>query len=166
MNIAEKKVLFVDLDGTLIETRSGASSPKWLLDMKIKIDILDIIRKFRPEAVVIVTNQGGIERGELCERDFVKGKMAYLVRCIREYTGVPCEFQYCASDNPENPYRKPNCGMFESVCKKTLKQIGVEAEKSEMLLVSASPELDSVSAKNFGIDFLELSEFCSLVSAL
>ena len=34
------KVIFADLDGTLIETLSGETFPKGIWDMKIKFDIL------------------------------------------------------------------------------------------------------------------------------
>ena len=34
------KVIFANLDGTLIETISGETFPKGIWDMKIKIDIL------------------------------------------------------------------------------------------------------------------------------
>lgn len=39
------KVLFCDLDDTLIETLSGKTFPKGIWDMKIKFDVLDAIIK-------------------------------------------------------------------------------------------------------------------------
>lgn len=38
------KVLFCDMDGTLIETVSGETFPKGIWDMKFKFDILDAIK--------------------------------------------------------------------------------------------------------------------------
>lgn len=40
------KVLFCDLDDTLIETLSGKTFPKGIWDMKIKFDVLDAIKHF------------------------------------------------------------------------------------------------------------------------
>ena len=40
----EYKVLFCDMDGTLIETVSGETFPKGIWDMKFKFDVLDAIK--------------------------------------------------------------------------------------------------------------------------
>lgn len=58
----EYKVLFCDMDGTLIETVSGETFPKGIWDMKFKFDVLDAIKNLNPKAIFIVTNQGGIEK--------------------------------------------------------------------------------------------------------
>ena len=57
------KIIFSDLDGTLINTISGETFPKGIWDMRIKLDVLDAIKKLNPEYVLIVSNQGGIESG-------------------------------------------------------------------------------------------------------
>lgn len=57
------KVLFCDLDGALTDTLSGETSPKGIWDMKYKLDVLDAIKKLEPECVLIVSNQGEIEKG-------------------------------------------------------------------------------------------------------
>ena len=54
------KVLFADLDGTLIETISGETFPKGIWDMQIKFDVLNAIKELNPEYILIVSNQGGI----------------------------------------------------------------------------------------------------------
>lgn len=65
------KVLFADLDGTLIDTVSGNTFPNGIWDMKFKFDVLDAIKKLAPEYVFIVTNQGGIEKGLVKEENFI-----------------------------------------------------------------------------------------------
>lgn len=57
------KVLFCDLDGTLINTISGETFPKGIWDMTFRFKVLDAIKKLAPEYVFIVSNQGGIEKG-------------------------------------------------------------------------------------------------------
>ena len=69
-NLKNKKVIFCDLDGTLIETISGETFPKGIWDMRIKLDVLDAIKKLNPEYVLIVSNQGGIESGFVAKHDF------------------------------------------------------------------------------------------------
>ena len=60
MDIKKKLVLFCDLDGTLIRTVSGKTFPEDVSDFRLRLDVLDKIRKMRPHKVFIVTNQGGI----------------------------------------------------------------------------------------------------------
>lgn len=107
------KVLFADLDGTLIETISGETFPKGIWDMRLKFDVLDQIKRLNPLYVFIVSNQGGIESGYVDRLNFVY-KSEYIVRAIREYTGITnVQYDFCASNNPDDIFRKPNCGMLE-----------------------------------------------------
>ena len=53
------KILFADLDGTLIKTKSGETFPKGIQDMEIRFDVLDAIKKLNPDYILIVSNQGG-----------------------------------------------------------------------------------------------------------
>ncbi len=50
------KVLFADLDGTLIDTVSGDTFPKGIWDMRIRFDVLDAIKKLNPDFVFIISN--------------------------------------------------------------------------------------------------------------
>ena len=66
----EYKVIFADLDGTLIDTISGEIFPKGIWDMRIKFDVLDKIKEIKPEYLLIVSNQGGIESGFVDAHNF------------------------------------------------------------------------------------------------
>lgn len=46
MDITKKKVIFIDLDGTLIDTESGKTFPEGVWDMKLKIGVLRSSRNF------------------------------------------------------------------------------------------------------------------------
>lgn len=39
MDITKKKVIFIDLDGTLIDTESGKTFPEGVWDMKLKMEV-------------------------------------------------------------------------------------------------------------------------------
>lgn len=97
------KVLFCDMDGTLIETASGETFPKGIWDMKFKFDVLDAIKNLNPEKIFIVTNQGGIEKGLVLQLSiYVKCK--YVNDSIMDYCGIDTRFMYCES----NDRRKEN----------------------------------------------------------
>ena len=51
----EYKVIFADLDGTLIETISGETFPKSIWDMKLRFEVLDKIKEIKPEYLLIIT---------------------------------------------------------------------------------------------------------------
>ena len=62
INFASKKVLFIDLDSTLIKTISGKKFPEDITDFRIQLPVLNkVVEKFpKLEFFFIVTNQGGI----------------------------------------------------------------------------------------------------------
>lgn len=57
------KILFCDLDGTLINTVSGETFPRGVWDMHFRFGVLNAIRNYEPDYICIVSNQGGIENG-------------------------------------------------------------------------------------------------------
>lgn len=109
------KVLFADLDGTLIETASGKTFPEGIWDMKIKFDVLDAIKKLAPDCVFIVSNQGGVEKGFVDEFS-ISCKCLYISRVVKEYCNIGgvVRAKQCISNNKTDKYRKPNTGMLES----------------------------------------------------
>lgn len=63
INFENKKVLFIDLDGTLIKTISGKTFPEDITDFRIQLPVLDKIIEKMPnlKRFLIVTNQGGLK---------------------------------------------------------------------------------------------------------
>ena len=84
IDLANKTILFCDLDGTLINTISGKTFPIGIWDMKIRFDVLDVIKALHPKYVFIVSNQGGIEKGYVDRSNFIV-KSEYIARSISEY---------------------------------------------------------------------------------
>lgn len=156
------KVLFCDLDGTLIETLSGETFPKGIWDMKFKFDVLDAIKKLTPDYVFIVSNQGGIEKG-FVDRTSFDGKIFYISKSIEEYCNIPhVGFSYCKSNDKDCYYRKPNIGMLEEIYEIYSRFI----KKENCLMIGDASGLegqfsdsDKKTAENFGIDYLDVNEF-------
>lgn len=164
------KVLFCDLDGTLIETLSGKTFPKGIWDMKLKFDVLDAIKKLKPCCILIVTNQGGIEKGFVNRRNF-EFKMEYIIRSINEYIGTYTEYSYCISNDKNYEYRKPNTGMLKSLLHRIQTNLfrAKNIDKDDCLMIGDASGLegqfsntDKKTAENFGIDYLDVNEFVKL----
>ena len=164
-----KKVLFIDLDGTLIKTISGKTFPEDITDFRIQLPVLDKIKEIFPNLsyFFIVTNQGGIENGFVNRRNF-EFKMEYLCRSIKEYTEVPVEYSYCVKNNPTYKYRKPNTGMLDSLMYKMMNrgiiENGIETDKMLMIGDASGKEgqfsdSDKKTAENFGIDYMDVNDF-------
>lgn len=161
------KVLFADLDGTLIDTVSGNTFPKGIWDMRIRFDVLDAIKELKPLCVIIVTNQGGIEKGFVNRRNF-EFKMEYITRSIKEYVGCYTEYSYCESNDKANHYRKPNTGMLESMMTRIIKHLfrPDNLTKDDCLMIGDASgkegqfsDSDKKTAENFGIDYLDVEDF-------
>lgn len=160
----EYKVLFCDMDGTLIETVSGETFPKGIWDMKFKFDVLDAIKNLNPKVIFIVTNQGGIEKGLVLQLSiYVKCK--YVNDSIMDYCGIDTRFMYCESNDRRNPMRKPNTGMLERLFNNYKSWNAGLSEKDCLMIGDASglegqfSDSDKKTAENFGIDYMDVSEF-------
>ncbi|GLC56035.1 hypothetical protein PLESTB_001057500 [Pleodorina starrii] len=104
------KIAGVDLDGTMVNTKSGAQFPKDAADWKwFNKATPDVIRSYHDRGfkVVIFTNQGGIKSavtGKMAEK--VKGRIDAVVGEL----GIPCQVFAATMDDQ---YRKPEGGMWE-----------------------------------------------------
>lgn len=161
------KILFANLDGTLIDTISKETFPKGIWDMKIKFEVLDKIKELKPDFLFIVSNQGGIEKGFVKEQHFCL-KLSFIVRSIKEYCNVSVDYYYCSSNNKDDRDRKPNCGMLQKAISDYYDYYDINFmwDKSEMLMIGdASGKLgqfsdsDKKTAENFGIDYLDVEDF-------
>jgi HAD superfamily hydrolase (TIGR01662 family) len=154
--------LFSDLDGTLIETASGKTFPQGIWDMKFKTDVLDKIKELPIKNVAIVSNQGGISLGYVDQQHFYT-KMTYIATAIEEYTKKHVIFDYCISNEPENPLRKPNPGMINNLIKIKL------LRKEDCVMIGDASGLpgqfsntDRKTAENAGIKYFDIGELDKL----
>lgn len=164
ITLESKKVLFCDLDGTLIETISGETFPKGIWDVRIKFDVLDAIKKLNPQCVLIVSNQGGIE-SKLVNEDNFCTKLSYIERVIWEYCGCECYSTYCGTNDKSSPWRKPNTKMLEDLLD-DYTWLHFSYNKQKMLMIGDASgkegqfsDSDKKTAENFGIDYMDVNDF-------
>ena len=166
MDYKNKKVLFIDLDGTLIKTISGKTFPEDISDFRVQLPVLDKIVKMLPRLkyFFIVTNQGGI--GKFITKNDFKNKIYTIHSFCSIYLNnrlsiLNNDYEYCDAIDKDNPKRKPNVGMLEKLCYDYRIQ-----NKSEFIMIgdaSGKPgdfsDSDKRCAENFGIDYVDVRDF-------
>ena len=158
------KVIFSDLDGTLIKTISGKTFPKGIWDMQIRFEVLDAIKKLNPQYILIASNQGGIESGFVDAHNF-RIKSEYIARAIREYCGCKCYAMYCETNDKLDPYRKPNIGMLNDLTEGHVGDDFYYIKSVSLMIGDASgkegqfSDNDKKTAENYGIDYMDVEDF-------
>lgn len=157
------KVLFCDLDGTLINTISGGTFPKGVWDMHFRFSVLNAIKNYEPDYICIVSNQGGIEKGFVNSAEF-ENKLQYITDSISSYTGCKhVNGYYCSSNDKENEMRKPNPGMlkrffkFNDFLNKDICDILMIGDASGK--EGQFSDSDKKTAENFGIPYMDVEDF-------
>ena len=167
MKLEDKKIVFADLDGTLIDTLTGETFPKGVWDVKLKLDVFAKIKEMFPNMThfFIVTNQGGIEKGIVNGYNFRK-KLEWIKAALVEWFNKPdlvVDGIVCTSTDRDNHYRKPNTGMLEDLVNHYFK---TNPEKSEMIMIGDASDAvrdfsdsDKMTAQNYGIDYVDVRDF-------
>lgn len=165
MNARQKQVLFIDLDGTIIETVSGKTFPIDVMDFKIRKEVLDKIIDTFPSLyyVEVVSNQGGIP-GFVDEQDFVAKMRAiecFMQAYLRNHSArnIFVNSTYCPSTK-DIGFRKPNVGMLSSYSawdKSKLVMIGDASGKE-----GDFSDSDKKCAENFSIDYIDVRDFLKM----
>lgn len=155
------KIVFADLDDTLIYTYTGNTFPQGIWDFMFNFDVLDNIINLKPDYLFIVSNQAGI--GTYVDHSVFRIKFDYIVTAIKDYTAIKTvDGLYCISNDKSNKCRKPNTGMLENLLTRyNLNDIN----KSEMVMIGDAAghpddfsDSDKKCAENFGIDFIYAKE--------
>lgn len=158
----QKKLLFIDLDGTLINTISGNTFPEDVTDFRIRKDVLDKIRTMNDlQYIFIITNQGGIP--EYVDRLDFEAKLMTIRSFVASYCRKTTYATYCSSINKDDPMRKPNTGMLEKYWNNWHELIFTKDDALMIGDASGKPgdfsDSDLQTAKNFGIDYMDVEEF-------
>lgn len=160
------KIIFADLDSTLIETRSGKTFPINILDFKPIWKVWKYLKANLGygDYFFIVTNQGGLKFNR--RNVYLFGsKLNYIRAALSEYLGsdITIAYDICYKGQPlENKMRKPASGMLENMVY-TYGLMGIP--KSSMLMIgdaSGKPgdfsDSDLKAAENFGIKYLDVDD--------
>jgi len=146
--------LFIDLDGTLIRTKSRKKFPVDKFDWEFIPRTLEVVKEAKNlgKTLVIVTNQGGIGIGRLDEADFLE-KMDAICNSIHELTGYVLNedfrYYYCPSNEAQHFDRKPNPGMAYQAAL----DMGISLRHSVMIGDASGKKDDwSASDLNFSIN--------------
>ena len=167
LNTKNYKILFSDLDGTLIKTKSGKTFPEDASDYEFKKEVVDAIKKLSPTYLFIVTNQGGI--GKFVQKSDFENKLSDIVSYLEINTGCYIvDAIYCNSDDKKNEMRKPNTGMLSKMLDSHSYSHSLISlyNKNDMLMIGDASGLpgqfsdsDKKCAENFGIDYLDVDDF-------
>lgn len=159
------KIIFADLDSTLIETKTGRDFPISILDFKPIWKVWKYLKSNlgNGDYLFIVSNQGGISKGYLKEEYFLS-KIRFICSALNEYIkkNITVDSLYCADLKEDSINRKPNTGMLSTLINKYNL---TEIPKLSMLMIgdaSGKPndfsDSDLMTAKNFGINYIDVDE--------
>lgn len=140
------KALFLDLDGTIIKTKSGKTFPKNIHDWEFIPNVVARIGLYYAAGykICIVSNQMGISLGFLSEDEF-NTKVTNVCSAIEEQLKIKepfISYQYCKEEVDFN--RKPNPGMAYELA------MEYELDLKSSIMVGDRPE-DLQFAANSGI---------------
>lgn len=170
LDYLRRTIVFADLDGTLIKTKSGNVFPKDVNDWVLREDVIDKIAEvFDPTYLFIVSNQGGIPRGFVKEKEFKK-KLETICNMISSRLMIHVYGEYSATEDKEDPNRKPNTGMLKkclaTYAEKTGKQLIGNCNMIMIGDASGFPgqfsDSDLKTAENFMIDYIDADELLKI----
>lgn len=160
-----QKVLLCDLDGTLIETKSGKTFPVDENDWKFKEWIKEAIQEYNPKYIFIISNQGGIEYGYVDEKKFIT-KLYAIMDEIRTWGDFIVDGTFCTSNDPDNKNRKPNTGMVDYFREDCYRNYDFSPRQALMIgdasgLEGQFSDSDARCAHNAGIRYVDVQHFIS-----
>ena len=119
INFETKKVLFIDLDSTLIKTISGKTFPEDITDFRVQLSVLNKIAEKMPNLSMffIVSNQGGLNT--LTDKRLFNYKIwavegichGYFINKLNNFSYS--DNLYCCSMNKYNIYIIYNTVMLD-----------------------------------------------------
>ena len=155
-----KKILFLDLDGTVRQTKSGQTFISDPYDQELIPGVREAVTRYSDWTIVGVTNQAGVEAHKKTLDNCIKEQMYTMqllpqLQCINFCTTFDGSNGYrcyphgnVVALQPGRNYRKPSPGMLvqfiEDCCSLPLEDALMVGDRVE----------DEQCAKNAGIDFI------------
>lgn len=156
MKLSEKRIVFVDMDDTLIKTTSGQTFPLGVYDMTLRLDVFAKIKMIAPNAVFIVSNQGGIEAGFVNPTLFQQ-KFMYVIASLQEFLGLHTFVagKFCPTQDAKFEGRKPNTAMLTSMLDEFEQIVDHKFTKDDCVYIGDTLiDTEELTARNFGCDFV------------
>lgn len=156
------RALFLDLDGTVIRTRSGDKFPRNYGDWEFIPGILTKIRHYYQDgyAIVLISNQGGIEQGYITTEGFQE-KIEEVKKGISDHIEGSVSYVFCPFINDANYYRKPNPGMIYQIA------LQLELSLRHSVLIGSTANVDGKLARNSGIGiYIDIKEFVTVIDRI
>ena len=152
------KLLITDLDGTLIETLSGDTFPKGIWDMKLKLYVFEAIKNYAPDDILIISNQGGIEKG-FVDKEMFEYKFDYISSALEDYTNISVYNFYCDNGMIDQymdyiKFINDNVDEKNKIIYDTIMMIGDASGKEGQFSDS-----DKKTAENFGCEYMDVDDF-------
>lgn len=139
-----RRALFVDRDGTINRDCPYCHDPK---DLWIYEDAVRIMRNYQLDgyAIVMITNQSGINRGYFSESEMTAFNRALLLEL--EARGVSVNAIYFCPHRPDEncDCRKPKTGLVTRACL----EMGIDLKASHVL--GDRDDIDGEMARRLGI---------------
>lgn len=164
MKLSEKRIVFIDMDDTLIKTTSGKTFPIGVYDMTLRLDVFAKIKAIAPNAVFIVSNQGGIEAG-FVNITLFQQKFMYVIASLQEYVGLHTFVagKFCPTQDAKFEGRKPNTAMLTSMLDEFEQILGHKFTKKDCVYIGDTlVDTEELTAKNFGCDFVPVETLLTM----
>ena len=171
MELRSKKIVFADLDGTLIQTLEGNPYPKGVWDVKLRLEVFDKLFNLFPNVThfFVVTNQGGIETGCVNADSFEK-KFEWVLKCVSDWMDnkkLIVAGAVCPVNDGTYYRRKPNTGMLTDLIDHFFKD--EKPGKQEMVMIGDASgkegdfsDSDKRTAENMSIDYIDVEELLKM----
>lgn len=139
------KALILNLDGTLIKTKSGREVPLHSEDWIVEDRMIKLIEYYSKEkyTIVVVSNQPQIKQGLYSKQRFLE-KIGKILRLVERTAKLKCliPYQFCSSDTSYDFMPKP--GMIYELA------IDGELDLSKSIMIGCLP-IHELAAKNAGV---------------
>ncbi|MAT89597.1 MAG: hypothetical protein CMC35_02800 [Flavobacteriaceae bacterium] len=139
------KAVFIDVDGTLVHTRSGRAYPVASTDWKVREGLIKPLKQYHKDGfkIILIADKAEIETGLITEREVIRRLDDICDRIVQlcRLTTMDLGFIYSTK---EGFNKRPNPGMAYELCQE------YELDLGECIMIGKS-DMDVEFYKRAGI---------------
>jgi len=152
----QDKAVFIDLDNTLITTRSGKKYPIHSEDWKFIPETLDAIQHYNRMGymTIIISNQTSIEEGYIIEKALII-KLEKICKVLEKELKIAPQSIVYNYNNKKNYYTMPSPGMIYELA------IDYELDTTKCIIFG-STDITSILATNVSMSYLSLIDIINI----